>query len=64
MTFRNPNVPWSELERRLSPPFIAGEQYGTRASTVLSIWKDGTMRFVEQLYGPRGIAGQRATFDF
>jgi len=52
-----------ELERHLSPPFIVGDQYGTRASTVLSIWKDGTMRFVEQLYGPGGTPGQRAVFD-
>jgi uncharacterized protein with NRDE domain len=41
-------------ERELSPAFIAGEHYGTRASTVLLIGRDGSVIFVERRFGPRG----------
>jgi uncharacterized protein with NRDE domain len=51
-----------ELERHLSPPFIVGELYGTRASTVVTIRTDGAIRLVEQAYGPRGVPGQRSEY--
>jgi uncharacterized protein with NRDE domain len=41
-------------ERELSPLFIAGEHYGTRASTVVLIGRDGNVLFVERRFGPRG----------
>jgi uncharacterized protein with NRDE domain len=41
-------------ERELSPAFIAAEHYGTRASTVLLVGKDGSVVFVERRFGPRG----------
>lgn len=44
-----------ERERELSPPFIAGERYGTRASTVLLVGHDGETLFVERRFGPRGV---------
>ncbi|MFQ3787872.1 NRDE family protein [Halomonas sp. A29] len=46
-----------ELERRLSPPFIVGEQYGTRATTWLE-WNDdaGVIVLEEHRYGPGGAA--------
>ncbi len=44
-----------DLERRLSPIFIKGEDYGTRASTILLFRKDGTVRFIEQSYGPNAL---------
>jgi uncharacterized protein with NRDE domain len=53
-----------ELERHLSPPFIVGDLYGTRATTILSLWTDGSMRLVEQAYGPGGTRGARAEFDY
>lgn len=37
-----------ERERLLSPPFIHGDVYGTRASTVLTLSRDGAARFVER----------------
>jgi uncharacterized protein with NRDE domain len=46
----------SARERALSPAFIADEHYGTRASTVLLIGRDGSATFVERRYGPRGAA--------
>jgi uncharacterized protein with NRDE domain len=42
----------AEWERLLSPPFIAGEGYGTRASTVLTVGAEGEVRFVERSVAP------------
>jgi uncharacterized protein with NRDE domain len=39
-----------ERERMLSPIFIDGERYGTRASTVLLIDRAGTVTFVERTF--------------
>jgi len=39
-----------ERERMLSPIFIDGEKYGTRASTVLLIHRSGTVTFVERSF--------------
>ena len=41
-------------ERELSPLFIAGDHYGTRASTVVLIDRDQNVLFVERRFGPRG----------
>ena len=41
-----------EFERMLSPPFIRGDAYGTRASTVLTIATDGEVRLVERSVAP------------
>ncbi|SFF22547.1 Uncharacterized conserved protein, contains NRDE domain [Fontimonas thermophila] len=45
-----------ETERFLSPPFIRGDRYGTRASTVLAMRADGRVRFWERRFGPLGRA--------
>ena len=42
-----------ELERTLSPPFIRGERYGTRCSTVVLAGHDGFV-FAERRFGPGG----------
>lgn len=39
------------LERALSPPFIAGERYGTRCSTVV-LMEDAAIVFAERRFGP------------
>lgn len=39
-----------ELERVLSAPFIVSDSYGTRATTVLTVHRDGEVRFIEQSY--------------
>jgi uncharacterized protein with NRDE domain len=52
-----------ELERRVAPCFIAGEEYGTRASTAVIIGRD-RIRFAEQEYGPAGVAGGRTCLEF
>lgn len=46
-----------ELERTLSPPFVRGEHYGTRCSTVV-LADDAGVRFVERRFDAEGrIAG-------
>lgn len=51
-----------EMERFLSPPFIRGRHYGTRASTILSWSGDGPIRFEERCFAADGIpAGSRRT---
>ena len=42
-----------ELERALSPPFIVGERYGTRSSTIVLVDADGIL-FCERSFGPNG----------
>ena len=44
-----------DWERRLAPPLITGDDYGTRASTVLAISKGGSVNFEER---GRGAAGE------
>lgn len=43
-----------ERERELSPLFIAGDRYGTRASTVVLVHRDGAVLFAEKSFGPAG----------
>jgi len=43
-------------ERMLSAPFIVSAEYGTRCSTVLTLSRDGTARFVERSFDRRGGA--------
>lgn len=42
------------LERMLSPAFIRGERYGTRASTVVRIGVDA-VQIIERRHGPDGV---------
>ena len=52
-----------QRERELSPAFIAGERYGTRASTVLLVTSGGEVVLVERRFGvlgaPLGEAARR-----
>jgi uncharacterized protein with NRDE domain len=48
------------LERVLSPLFIRGARYGTRASTALMISDTGAIQIAEQTWGPDGARGPSA----
>lgn len=51
-----------ELERRVAPCFICGQEYGTRASTAVIFARDGqrqVIRFAEQNYLAGGIPADR-----
>jgi uncharacterized protein with NRDE domain len=52
-----------ELERQVAPCFIAGDSYGTRASTAVIIERE-RVRFAEQEYGPGGARGDGCAFEF
>jgi uncharacterized protein with NRDE domain len=43
-----------ERERWLSSAFIRGDQYGTRASTIVAIDYEGKGRMIERRFGPDG----------
>ncbi len=43
-----------QMERFLSAPFITSDAYGTRASTVVLISREGEVRFVERRFDSRG----------
>lgn len=43
-----------EMERLLSPPFVRGERYGTRCSTVVLVERDSIV-FAERRFGPDGV---------
>lgn len=45
-----------ERERWLSSAFIRGEDYGTRASTVVALDREGGGMIVERRWGPMGVA--------
>ena len=51
-------------EREVSSIFIAGDEYGTRASTVVLIAADGTATFVERSFAPGGTEMGTETFEF
>jgi len=51
------------LERLLSPPFVRGERYGTRCSSVVLV-EDARLTFVEQSYGPNGLRLGRTRASF
>jgi uncharacterized protein with NRDE domain len=44
-----------ELERALSPPFVSGERYGTRCSSVVLMGSDHLV-FAERRFGPNAIS--------
>ena len=53
-----------DRERELSPIFIAGEHYGTRASTVVLVTREGAVTFMEHSFGPNGKAIGAVTLAF
>jgi uncharacterized protein with NRDE domain len=53
-----------ESERFLSPLFIVSPEYGTRATTLLTVRDDGTARLVERSYDAGGTAVGTVAYDF
>lgn len=43
-----------DTERFLSSPFVVGGEYGTRATTVVTVSASGEVRVTEQAWGPEG----------
>jgi uncharacterized protein with NRDE domain len=53
-----------EWERRLASTLITGPDYGTRASSVLTVAADGEIRLEEHTRGPDGAGTARAKHAF
>lgn len=52
-----------DLERTLSPIFIASPEYGTRSSTLLLIRQDGWVTFAERKYHSSQSSWQNSTYN-
>ncbi|MGY3232732.1 uncharacterized protein with NRDE domain [Luteibacter sp. HA06] len=52
-----------ERERFLSSAFIAGETYGTRASTVILVDHDDRTFIAERRFGPHGVPQGESRYD-
>lgn len=52
-----------ERERLLSPIFIRGEHYGTRASSLVMQHSDGTLHFCERSFAAQGIPSGDVSWD-
>jgi uncharacterized protein with NRDE domain len=53
-----------ETERFLSSPFIVGSDYGTRATTVVTVSASGDVEVTEQTWGPDAKTGERRHFHW
>lgn len=53
-----------EWERVLSPILIAGEKYGTRSSTLLSMHRNGTVTLIERTRDERGACVSTVVLEF
>ena len=51
-----------ETERFLSSPFIIGSDYGTRATTIVTVSARGEIRVTEQVWEPEGKKGDARSF--
>lgn len=52
-----------EMERRVAPSFIMGEEYGTRASTVIELGNNH-IAFSEQSYAALGVTTGSVRYEF
>ena len=60
----NTGIP-SELEQKLSPIFIVGNEYGTRSSTAMKFNKrEHSIQILEVQYDSDGAANQKTRFNF
>lgn len=53
-----------ELERRLSPLFVRDPRYGTRATTLIAIARDGGGCIIEHRFGPDGRVAGKTSLGF
>jgi uncharacterized protein with NRDE domain len=53
-----------EMERVLSPVFVRGNRYGTRATTLIALDRAGGGCIIENRFGPNGVPQGRTTMEF
>lgn len=54
----------TEMERQLSPVFVRGARYGTRATTAIALEHQGGGCIVERRFGPGGVPQGETTLHF
>ncbi|HJP97812.1 MAG TPA: NRDE family protein [Rhodanobacteraceae bacterium] len=53
-----------DMERALSPVFVRGARYGTRATTLIALGRDGDGCIIERRFGPGGVPRGETTLRF
>ncbi|MGH8215759.1 MAG: NRDE family protein [Rhodanobacteraceae bacterium] len=53
-----------DMERQLSPVFVRGARYGTRATTLIALECDGGGCIIERRFGPGGVPQGETTLRF
>lgn len=53
-----------ELERQLSPVFVRGARYGTRATTLIAVDRNGGGCIIERRFGPDGVPQGQTVLRF
>jgi uncharacterized protein with NRDE domain len=53
-----------DMERQLSPVFVRGGRYGTRATTLIALGRNGGGCIVERRFGPAGVPQGETTLRF
>lgn len=53
-----------DLERQLSPVFVRGARYGTRATTAIALDHGGSGCIIERRFGPGGVPQGETTLRF
>jgi uncharacterized protein with NRDE domain len=61
---RTDPVPQTAVHGVPATPFVTGQQYGTRCSTVVTISRQGECRFIERRFGPGGTQAGESTYSF
>jgi uncharacterized protein with NRDE domain len=61
---RTEPVPDSASKGVPATPFVVGEEYGTRCSTVITIRQGGMCTFNERRFGPGGAPEGESEFEF
>ncbi len=60
----NSNTPYNHGQGVPATPFVTGDQYGTRCSTIITINRLGLCQFIERSFDPGGSAAGEATYSF
>lgn len=67
LTRREPVVPTADAQRMgriRATPFLVGQRYGTRASTLVTVDRDGQCRFVERRFAAGGEPAGESMAEF
>jgi uncharacterized protein with NRDE domain len=57
-------VPESDTQGVPATPFVTGQKYGTRCSTVVTISRQGECGFIERRFGPGGTEAGESAYSF